>query len=88
MSNKQTPKMISLKYQAPAATSVSLVGSINELNTPANPLKKDESSIRSTAVNLIPGTHESRYVMDGEWRRFSLLTIITDLDETLTITRE
>jgi hypothetical protein len=88
MCNIPTPKRISIKYQASAVTSASLVGSFNRLNMSANPLKKDESSIRSTFVNLIPGTHESQYVMDGEWRKFRMLTIVNDLNETLAMTRE
>jgi 1,4-alpha-glucan branching enzyme len=88
MNKKAIPQRISSKYQAPEATSVSLVGTCNGWNVSAHPLKKDTSGIRSTAVNLLPGTHESLYAIDGEWRKFSLLTIITDLNETLTITRE
>jgi hypothetical protein len=88
MCNIPTPKKISIKYQEPAVTSASLVDSFNGLNTPFNPLNKDKTSIRSTFVNLIPGTHESQYVMDGEWRKFRMLTIVTDLNETLAMTRE
>ena len=69
MSKTTTPQRISFKYQAPAAISVSLVGSFNGWNVSAHPLKKNKDGIWSTVVKLFPGTYEYLYVVDGEWWR-------------------
>lgn len=64
-----TPKKRTLfKLHAPGAESVFLAGSFNDWAATARPLKQDGKGIWKTRVALEPGTHEYRFVVDGEWQ--------------------
>lgn len=55
------------KYYAPQARSVYLAGSFNNWSTDADPLKKEKSGFWVIKKKLSPGTHQYKYVVDGNW---------------------
>lgn len=64
--NKGKPQMFSFK--APAAMSVQLVGDFTHWQQAPINLRKDRDSIWRTTVNLQPGPHRYRFLVDGQWR--------------------
>ncbi len=60
-------KSTSFKLAAPTARKVHLVGSFNNWNAKANPLKKDMRGTWTTQVDLKPGKHEYKFLVDGSW---------------------
>jgi 1,4-alpha-glucan branching enzyme len=54
-------------FTAPGARSVRLVGDFTNWDEGAIDLKKQPSGIWKTTVALDPGTHEYRFIVDGEW---------------------
>jgi 1,4-alpha-glucan branching enzyme len=60
-------KTTSFKLTAPKAKKVHLVGSFNNWNIKATPLKKDLKGMWSAKVDLRPGRHEYKFVVDGSW---------------------
>ena len=52
---------------APGAENVCLAGSFNEWSTDATPMKKDKNGRWKVAVELTPGRHEFKYIVDGQW---------------------
>lgn len=61
-------KTVTFRFKAPQAKSVYLVGSFNNWNTAAMPMKRDESGIWRTDIKLAPGTYEYRFYVDGQWQ--------------------
>ena len=59
-------------YYDPEAGAVFLAGTFNGWNATANPMKKLESGTWVITVELGPGTHDYKFVVDGAW--------ITDFD--------
>lgn len=60
-------KVQTFSYTAPAATSVQLVGDFtNWQRAPIN-LRKGGDSIWRTSVELEPGPHRYRFLVDGQW---------------------
>ena len=62
-SQKQT-----FRFTAPGATSVLLVGDFTHWQQQGIPLYQDKSGIWTTTVELAPGKHTYRFIVDGEWR--------------------
>lgn len=62
-STKQT-----FRFKAPTAMSVLLVGDFTHWQKNAIPMHKGKDGIWSAAVELPPGKHSYRFMMDGEWR--------------------
>ena len=60
---KQTFRMI-----APQARSVSLVGDFTQWQRQAIPMQRQNDGIWVTTVDLSPGRHTYRFLVDGEWR--------------------
>ncbi len=58
-------QVFSLK--APNATSVMLAGDFTQWREKAIELKKEPTGIWRTAVELAPGTHRYRFIVDGQW---------------------
>jgi 1,4-alpha-glucan branching enzyme len=58
---------IKFEFSAPEAKEVSLVGSFNQWNSQANPMKKDKKGIWKVALSLEPGRYEYRFLVDGNW---------------------
>jgi 1,4-alpha-glucan branching enzyme len=53
---------------APAAQNVQLVGDFTRWQECPIALHKERSGVWSTTVNLEPGEHRYRFLIDGEWR--------------------
>jgi len=68
MNEKTTRKRVTFKYCAPEAESVFLAGSFNGWNVAANRMKKGKDGAWAATVNLLPGTYEYLFIVDGEWK--------------------
>jgi 1,4-alpha-glucan branching enzyme len=55
-------------FTAPAAMSVLLVGDFTHWQQKGIPMKKGKDGIWTATVNLPPGTHHYRFIVDNEWR--------------------
>lgn len=53
---------------APAALSVQLVGDFTRWQAAPISLRKDPDGVWRTTVELSPGVHHYRFLVDGEWR--------------------
>ncbi len=60
-------KAVSLKLHAPSAKKVSVAGSFNNWDMSAHPAKKDIKGNWVAKVDLTPGRHEYKFVVDGAW---------------------
>ena len=54
-------------FHAPSARDVFVAGSFNEWNPRATPLKRTDDGSWTVEVPLSRGSHEYRFVVDGEW---------------------
>ena len=61
-------KRITFNLNAPEAQEVSLAGSFNEWDPAARALKCDRKGIWRTWLNLTPGQHEYRFIVNGQWQ--------------------
>jgi 1,4-alpha-glucan branching enzyme len=61
--NKQT-----FSITAPGAMSVMLAGDFTQWQEKPISLTKKEGGVWTATVELPPGTHHYRFVVDGEWR--------------------
>ncbi len=55
-------------YQCPEAKQVYLVGDFNEWDPKASRMVKAKGGLFKAKVNLAPGEHEYKYIVDGEWQ--------------------
>jgi len=65
---KSFKQKVAFSLFAPDAQEVILVGSFNGWGQAPVPLKKSKNGSWTATVPLEPGTHEYRYLVDGEWR--------------------
>ncbi len=56
------------RFRAPEARSVMLVGDFTQWQKHAIPLQKQEGGVWEVGVDLQPGKHTYRFLVDGEWR--------------------
>jgi 1,4-alpha-glucan branching enzyme len=61
-SSKQT-----FRITAPGAMSVMLVGDFTQWQEQGIPMKKGKDGIWGASVELAPGKHNYRFIIDGEW---------------------
>jgi 1,4-alpha-glucan branching enzyme len=61
-------KRVNFKFLAPLAEKVSVAGDFNEWNLMSHPMKKDKKGIWKISLNLLPGTYQYRFLVDGEWQ--------------------
>ena len=66
--NPKTSRAQTFSFCAPDAASVQLVGDFTRWQERPINLKKGVDGVWRTAVNLPPGTHPYRFLVDGEWR--------------------
>lgn len=64
---KSQKKRVTFSLAAPEARQVCVAGSFNEWDPDARALKRNKAGTWSTWMNLEPGRHEYRFVVDGEW---------------------
>ena len=62
-----TPGGVRFSYFAPAAREVTLAGSFNDWNATATKMVREEDGTWSTVLRLPKGTHEYKFVVDGQW---------------------
>jgi 1,4-alpha-glucan branching enzyme len=55
-------------FRAPEAISVQLVGDFTQWQEHPISLKKENGGVWHASVELAPGTHHYRFLVDGEWR--------------------
>ena len=65
--SKHTQKQM-FRFTASGATSVLLVGDFTHWQQQGIPMHQDKSGTWTTTVDLAPGKHTYRFIVDGEWR--------------------
>jgi 1,4-alpha-glucan branching enzyme len=55
------------RFSAPAATSVLLVGDFTHWQQKGIPMQRAKDGIWTASVDLPPGTHHYRFIVDNEW---------------------
>jgi 1,4-alpha-glucan branching enzyme len=80
MGMKTIPKILRMKtpdkgsrpqtfrFTAPAARSVMLVGDFTQWQRQAIPMQRQDDGVWLATVDLQPGMHMYRFLVDGEWR--------------------
>jgi 1,4-alpha-glucan branching enzyme len=61
-------KTQAFSFRAPEAVSVQLVGDFTQWQERPISLKKENGGVWQTSIELAPGTHHYRFLVDGEWR--------------------
>ena len=61
-------KKQTFRFSAPTAQSVLLVGDFTHWQQKSIPLQKGSDGFWITSVELPPGKHTYRFIVDGEWR--------------------
>lgn len=64
---KLNHKRTTFKLMAPEAQSVLLAGDFNSWDPHVHPLKKTSNGVWKININLSPGRHEYRFLVDGQW---------------------
>ena len=67
VNQKLKPQNVNFEFYAPAAKKIFLVGSFNDWNERAHPLKKVKDGRWAAAIQLKPGCYEYRFLVDGIW---------------------
>ena len=62
-----SPSKQTFRFTAPSATSVLLAGDFTQWQTRAIAMKKGKDGIWIATVELQPGKHNYRFIVDGEW---------------------
>jgi len=65
--NHSTKKQ-TFSITAPAAMSVQLVGGFTHWQEKPIAMKKERGGVWKIALELPPGTHHYRFLVDGQWR--------------------
>jgi 1,4-alpha-glucan branching enzyme len=69
MSTKTLPKQkVTFSVLAPEAQSVKLVGDFSDWELNPVELRRLKDGEWKTTLSLVEGTHEYRYLVDGQWR--------------------
>lgn len=63
-----SPKKETFRFTAADATSVLLVGDFTHWQAQPIPMRKGSDGVWTVSVNLSPGNHSYRFLVDGEWR--------------------
>jgi len=61
------PSRQTFRFAAPSAMSVLLVGDFTHWQQGAIPMQKAKDGIWTASVDLVPGKHSYRFIVDGEW---------------------
>lgn len=65
---KNTAKAQNFSLTAPDAVSVMLVGDFTHWQEKPINMTKQQGGVWTATVNLPPGTHHYRFLVDGQWR--------------------
>ena len=60
--------MVTFALDAPLARAVSVCGEFNDWSPTATPMKREAGGCWAVRVELRPGRHQYKFVVDGEWR--------------------
>ena len=60
-------RRVNFQLWAPAAKTVSLVGTFNSWNAQTHLMKKDADGCWRKSIIVVPGRYEYRYIVDGKW---------------------
>jgi len=60
-------KKQTFRIEAPGATKVLLVGEFTRWQDGAIPMQKDKNGVWTASVQLPPGEHAYRFMVDGQW---------------------
>ena len=61
-------KMVTFTYAGAPGHTVELAGAFNDWNPDKNPMKfNSETNSYSCTLELAPGDHEYKFIVDGEW---------------------
>jgi len=63
-----SPKTETFRFTAADALSVLLVGDFTHWQSNPIPMHKSAGGVWAASVELTPGTHTYRFIVDGEWR--------------------
>lgn len=61
-------KLIAFSFRAPQAHNVFLAGCFNGWDPHATPLHWHDDGIWTCSINIEPGEHQYRFIVDGEWQ--------------------
>ena len=64
----KTSKKHTFRFTAPDALSVLLVGDFTRWQQEPIPMHKDQDGVWTASVDLPPGKHTYRFIVDSEWR--------------------
>lgn len=68
MSRTKTPlRKTSFHCEAPRAERVFVAGTFNAWDQAATPMERDAAGTWTVSLALVPGTHEYKFVVDGQW---------------------
>ena len=67
-SSEKNRKMQTFSITAPTAQSVQLVGDFTHWKEQPITLHKETGGVWQTAIELEPGEHHYRFLVDGQWR--------------------
>ena len=65
---KETVKKVSFNFLAPQAESVFIAGDFNDWNPASHPMKKDKKGVWKASFDVVPGTYQYRFLVDGQWQ--------------------
>lgn len=63
-----TGKATTFKLEAPEALNVFLAGCFNGWDPLATPLARDKEGVWMCTLDIEPGEHQYRFIVDGEWQ--------------------
>jgi 1,4-alpha-glucan branching enzyme len=61
-------KKVNFSFLSPQAEKVSVAGDFNDWNLEKHLLKKDKKGAWKISLNLLPGTYQYRFLVDGQWQ--------------------
>jgi 1,4-alpha-glucan branching enzyme len=64
---EETTKKQTFRVTAPSAMSVILVGDFTHWQSKGIPMRKGPDGVWTATVDLAPGKHTYRFIVDGEW---------------------
>jgi 1,4-alpha-glucan branching enzyme len=56
------------RFTSPGAMSVMLVGDFTQWQQKGIPMRKGKDGVWTASVDLTPGMHHYRFIVDGDWR--------------------
>ena len=71
----ETPAKQTFRFSSPGAMSVLLVGDFTHWQESGIPMHKGKDGIWVATVELPPGKHTYRFLVDGDWRDDSECTL-------------